>query len=131
MTLTVTGPGGSDSATRTINVSWPAPTASFTAAVDTSDVLTWNFNASGSRRNITSYAWTFGDTNSGTGQMTSHKYSGGGSYTVTLTVTGPGGSDSAMQSISVASPPDPPLASFSFSVTAIKSVSVQLRPAAT
>ena len=117
MTLTVTGPGGSDTATRTINVSWPAPTASFSATVDSGNVLRWNFDASGSSGQITSYAWTFGDGNSGTGQTTARTYSRGGSYTVTLTVTGPGGSDSAMQSISVSTPPAQPKASFTFSVT--------------
>ncbi len=117
VTLTVTGPGGSDTATRTINVSWPAPTASFSATVDSGNVLRWNFDASGSSGQITSYAWTFGDGNSGTGQTTARTYSRGGSYTVTLTVTGPGGSDSAMQSISVSTPPAQPKASFTFSVT--------------
>ena len=117
MTLTVTGPGGSDTATKTINVSWPAPTASFSAAVDTGNVLRWNFNAGGSSGQITSYAWNFGDSSTGTGQTASHTYSGGGSYTVRLTVTGPGGSDTATQSISVSTPPDPPRASFTVSIS--------------
>ena len=89
VTLTVTGPGGDHTATQTINVSWPAPTASFSAAVDSNNVLRWNFDARGSSGQITSYAWNFGDGNSGTGAMTSHTYSGGGSQTVRLTVTGP------------------------------------------
>ena len=118
MTLTVTGPGGSDTATRSISVSWPAPSASFSAAVDPSNVLRWNFDAGGSSGRINSYAWDFGDGSAaGTGQTTSHTYSSGGSYTVRLRVTGPGGSDTAMQSISVSTPPDPPRASFTYSVS--------------
>lgn len=35
----------------------------------------------------TSWAWTFGDGSTGTGQTTSHKYSTAGSYAVTLTVS--------------------------------------------
>ncbi len=43
---------------------------------------------------ITSYLWEFGDTQTSTGRAPNHQYSSAGTYTVTLTVTGPGGSDS-------------------------------------
>ncbi len=52
-----------------------------------------NFDGSGSHDNdeggdsIVSYAWTFGDGNSGTGMTPSHTYLADGDYTVTLTVT--------------------------------------------
>ena len=36
---------------------------------------------------ITSYAWTFGDTTTGTGVSPGHTYAAGGAYDVTLTVT--------------------------------------------
>jgi len=93
-----------------------APNASFTVSVDSGNVLRWNFDASGSSGSITSYAWTFGDGNAGTGQTSAHTYSSGGSYTVTLTATGPGGSDSATQSISVSQPVQAPAASFTYSL---------------
>lgn len=43
---------------------------------------------------ISSYAWTFGDATTSTDQNPSHTYASAGSYTVSLTVTGPDGSDS-------------------------------------
>ena len=43
--------------------------------------------------NISSYSWIFGDGNTSTARNPSHTYFTVGSYTVTLTVTGPGGSD--------------------------------------
>ena len=116
VSLTVTGPGGSDTATRTITVSWPAPSASFSATVDAGNVLRWNFDAAGSSGRIDTYAWDFGDGNTGTGGTAANTYSSGGSYTVRLTVTGPGGSDSATQIISVSTPPEPPRASFTYSI---------------
>ncbi len=43
---------------------------------------------------ITDYLWEFGDGATSTELAASHKYPGPGLYTVTLTVSGPGGSDS-------------------------------------
>jgi parallel beta-helix repeat protein len=43
---------------------------------------------------ITSYLWDFGDGTTSTDQNPSHTYTKGGNYTVKLTVTGPGGSNS-------------------------------------
>ncbi|MCK5644914.1 MAG: PKD domain-containing protein, partial [Gammaproteobacteria bacterium] len=51
---------------------------------------TANFDGSGSSDSdgtIESYDWDFGDTNSGTGILTTHSYDTAGTYTVTLTVT--------------------------------------------
>lgn len=49
--------------------------------------LTCSFDASESTGNITSYAWTFGDGNTGTGEVVDHTYDAPGAYTVELTVT--------------------------------------------
>ncbi len=55
---------------------------------------------------IASYAWTFGDGNTGNGATPSHTYANAGTYTVTLTVTdNDGATDSASTSITVTSPP--------------------------
>ena len=42
---------------------------------------------------ITQWAWTFGDGGTSTERSPSHTYSAAGEYTVSLTVTGPDGSD--------------------------------------
>jgi PKD repeat protein len=64
-----------------------APTASFTQSCTG---LTCSFDASGSTApgsSITSYAWDFGDSSTGTGENPSHTYASPGTYTVSLTVT--------------------------------------------
>jgi Concanavalin A-like lectin/glucanases superfamily/PKD domain len=100
--LTVSGPGGSDTETKTgsISVTTPLPTppvATFSAtptsgptplAVAFSDI------SSGS---ITSWSWNFGDGGTSSAQHPSHTYTSPGSYTVGLTVGGPGGSDSEVK----------------------------------
>ena len=48
--------------------------------------------------NITSYAWTFGDGGYSTAASPSHIYAAAGVYTVSLTVTGPGGSNTQTRS---------------------------------
>jgi PKD repeat protein len=68
------------------------PTAAFTWAVTGGNGLQVTFDGSGSQAfgggvTITGYAWTFGDTGTGTGVGPSHTYSAGGTYTVQLTVT--------------------------------------------
>jgi PKD repeat protein len=64
-----------------------APTAAFT---QTCTALSCSFDASASTApgsSITSYAWNFGDSGTGSGQKPSHTYASPGTYTVTLTVT--------------------------------------------
>jgi PKD repeat protein len=64
------------------------------------------FNGTGSTDpddNIESYAWDFGDGETGSGAVVDHTYANGGDYTVTLTVTDDdGASDVATASVSVA-----------------------------
>jgi PKD repeat protein len=100
VTLTVTGPGGSDYETKDeyIIVGDIPPIAGFSAA-PTSGQKPLNVAFSdASTGNITSYAWNFGDGNTSTLMNPSHQYTVVASYTVTLTVTGPGGPDSETKS---------------------------------
>ncbi len=99
--LTVTGPGGSDTLTRTDYISVteiiPAPVANFTAAPLTGQPpLTVVFTDT-STGDITGWDWTFGDGGTSTVQHPTHGYAAAGPYTVTLTVTGPGGSDAEVK----------------------------------
>ena len=69
------------------------PTAAFTGTPTSGCApLTVNFTDQ-STGEITGWAWTFGDGGTSDLQNPSHTYTSVGSYTVTLTVTGPSGSD--------------------------------------
>ena len=72
-------------------IEYAAPVASFTES-KTSGVapLTLTFDDS-SQSTVDTYAWDFGDGNSSTAPTAVHTYQSPGTYTVSLTVTGPGG----------------------------------------
>jgi PKD repeat protein len=115
VSLTVTGPGGSDTETKTgyIVVTEAAPTADFSGTPTSGyKPLTVQFTDS-STGSITSRAWTFGDGGTSTQQNPSHAYNATGTYTVSLTVTGPGGSDTETKTGFIVVSDAPPLAKFS------------------
>ena len=96
VTLTVTDDNGSQAtATRMVSVTLPPPNsppvASFAATPSSGEApLGVSFNASGSSDSdgsITSYTWSFGDGNNGTGITVSHTYNDAGTYAAQLTVT--------------------------------------------
>nr|WP_321506387.1 PKD domain-containing protein [uncultured Methanoregula sp.] len=94
--LTATNAGGSNTLTKTdyITVS-AAPVAGF-AADATSGPLTHTFTFTDSSTNTpTSWAWTFGDAGTSTDQNPTHQYTAAGKYTVALTATNAGGSNTA------------------------------------
>jgi PKD repeat protein len=83
------------------------PVASF-AHSQVPDTLTIDFDASASNDPdgaIVDYNWDFGDGNIGTGATPSHDYATGGSYNVTLTVTGDFGATDQLTQTVVVSPP--------------------------
>jgi PKD repeat protein len=94
VTLTITDPrGASATNTKTITTTPPTPpTGSFTIsptpAPTNVDVF---FNASAARaaagRTLVSYAWSFGDGSTGSGVTTTHRYTGVGTFQVTLNLT--------------------------------------------
>jgi PKD repeat protein len=119
VTLTVAdNRGATGTATRGISVTAnAAPTATFTATpISGRAPLLVSFDASGSRDTdgtIASYAWTFGDTGTGTGVTPQHTFNTAGTFTATLTVTdNEGGTGTFSRVITVA----PPIGSVSVTV---------------
>jgi len=98
--LTVSGPGGEDTLTRVnyITVSKNAPKADFSADV-TSGTAPLKVRFTGnSTGDITAYQWNFGDGSAGTEKdPPQHTYTQPGTYTVSLTATGPDGSDTMVK----------------------------------
>ncbi|MDY6839030.1 MAG: PKD domain-containing protein [Thermodesulfobacteriota bacterium] len=92
--LTATGPGGSDTEIKTDYII-PAHKADFSAtATSGSEPLTVTFTDL-STHTVTGWSWDFENdgVEDSTEQNPTHTYNGAGTYTVKLTVTGPGGSD--------------------------------------
>ncbi len=110
VSLTVTGPDGNDTLVRTayITVGAPVPPVAQFSGTPTSGnaPLLVNFTdlSSGS---VTGWSWDFGDTGTSNAQNPSHTYAAAGTYTVSLTVTGPGGADGEVKTgyVTVAAPP--------------------------
>ena len=99
VTLTVTGPGGGDTALKAdyITVNYPAIVADFAATPTSGPApLTVSFTDQ-STGDITSWLWNFGDGNTDSTRNPIHTYASPGTYTVTLTVSGPDGSDTAVK----------------------------------
>jgi PKD repeat protein len=98
VSLTVTNANGSNTMTRTsyITVSAPAPVADFTASTTTPALGASVLFTDTSTGSPTTWLWSFGagQGTSTTGPTVSHAYNTAGTYTVSLTVTGPGGSNS-------------------------------------
>jgi uncharacterized delta-60 repeat protein len=93
--LTVTGPGGTDVEEKIdyIHVDYAAPVADFTASPTSAPAGTDVQFTDLSTNTVTDYYWEFGDTQTSTEQNPVHQYQTSGTYTVRLTVTGPGGTD--------------------------------------
>ncbi len=117
VTLTVNSAGGMDTTTAIdlITVGEPPPVASFVATpVFGSAPLTVVFTDTSSST-ITAWDWDFGDGFSSTLQNPSHLYDNGGTFTIGLTVTGPGGTDTITIVDHVLVFIDPPIANFDVS----------------
>lgn len=110
VSLTVTGSGGSTTATQSVTVSTGAPVANFSATPVTGVApLAVNFSDSSSG-NVNSWSWQFGDGGTSSAQNPSYSYTKAGTYAVTLNVTGPGGSNQAIKTgfVTVTSGPGGP-----------------------
>ena len=119
--LTVTAADGTtDNDTVVITVSEPPPPP--VASISPQNAagvapFTVQFDGGNSTGTISSYAWSFGDGASGSGQSTSHTYLAPGTYTAMLTVAGAGSTSVDSVTIEVSAPPVPPVAAISSSST--------------
>lgn len=103
VSLTVTGQSGviaTEAKTAYIQVLEAPPVADFFVHDETFVGHTETFTDQ-STGEITSWTWNFGDRTISEAQNTSHTYNTAGTYSVTLTVEGPGGSDTKQQIITV------------------------------
>jgi PKD repeat protein len=118
VSLTATNAGGSNTLTRTgyITVSTPAvaPVASFTGTPTSGSAPRTVAFTDASTNSPTSWAWTFGDGYTSTLKSPSHAYSTAGTYTVSLTATNAGGSNTLTRTgyITVSTATVAPVASF-------------------
>lgn len=121
ITLTITdGAGTTAVATRSVEVTAPAPNADFTMSANSGTAplsVTFNGvdNAAGP---ITSWDWDFGDGTTATGQGPhTVSYTVDNTYTVTLNYSGPGGSGTVSKQVGVYPPSDSVTATFDVSST--------------
>ena len=94
VSLTVSGPLGSSTLTRSNYITATAPVANFTADLTNGAApleVTFSDNSTGT---ITNYAWMFGDDATSSAPNPSHTYTNAGAFSVSLTVSGPGGTGS-------------------------------------
>ena len=101
VSLTVDGPDGPDTNTKPAHITvmtLPSePVADFSATPVSGDApLPVSFTDQ-STGEITSWAWDFGNSDTSTEQNPQYTYNTSGTFPVTLTVTGPGGSDDEMK----------------------------------
>lgn len=98
ITLIVTSSAGcKDTATQSVTIGCPLPSASFTAVASGQTVTINNTSTGGS-----TFSWNFGDNQTSTAQNPpAHTYTSGGNYTITLIVTNSCGSDTATQNVSI------------------------------
>ncbi|GAB3169312.1 hypothetical protein GCM10027291_19580 [Telluribacter humicola] len=103
--LTANGEGGTNSTEKSVTISAPAaaPVAIFSIN-NNGCTAPCTVSFSNQSSNATSYEWSFGDNTSSTQPSPMKQYSQAGNYTVRLTATGPGGSNSSQQTVTINSP---------------------------
>ncbi len=115
VTLMITGPGGNDTLIKPdyINANYISPTADF-EGTPTSGIAPLEVTFTDlSTDSINAWAWDFGDGGSSTLQFPVYTYTIAGTYTVSLTVDGPGGSDVMVKTDYISISPAAPVADFS------------------
>ena len=110
VTLTVVGAGGTNILTLTnyITALSPPPVAAFTAS-PTSGVVLLPVAFSNASTGATNYSWDFGDGNTSTDINPVDVYTNVGTYSVTLTAAGPGGTNTLTLTNCIVTVIPPPL----------------------
>ncbi|WP_321504966.1 PKD domain-containing protein [uncultured Methanoregula sp.] len=102
VTLTATNAAGSNTVTKTgfitVSASSSVPAASFVTTVTSGTVPLAVQFVDTSTNSPTAWVWSFGDGSTSSEKNPSHTYTTAGTYTVTLTVTNTGGSNTVTQS---------------------------------
>src|SRR6058998_661101 len=104
------GNGGTASSSASVTISEIGVTADVSpTSGDATTIFTFTASASGGSGVPYSFSWTFGDGMTGTGSPVTHSYSGGGSYSPTVTASDSlgGAKDAPTQTVSVSAPPAP------------------------
>lgn len=119
VSLTASNSSGSNTVTKTnlISVTTAAPTANFSASPTSGTAplaVTFNDASSG---NVTGWSWNFGDGTSSTAKTAVKSYSNPGTYTVSLTVSGPSGSNTVTKTNYISVTAAPPVANFTANPT--------------
>jgi PKD repeat protein len=101
VSLTATGPGGTNMLTRANYIVVIAPVVTGFSGGPTSGVAPLAVTFTNSSSGATNYAWAFGDGNTSTNANPVNTYSNAGTYSVSLTATGAGGTDTLTRTNSV------------------------------
>ena len=125
-----TSNGCAGSVSETITVV-EAPVAEFTATTVCQGETT-HFTSTSVGEQISGYQWNFGDGETGTGETANHTYTEAGTYQVTLTTEGSGGtcSDEATHTVTVYATPAPVATASPVSVQYAESSTITVNPGA-
>src|SRR5664280_324115 len=124
VTLTAGNTAGKATATKSVVViAVVKPVASFTVSPTSGGTTTTTYTFTDTSTNTpTIWTWNFGDGGTGSGKSVTHKYTTAKTYTVTLTAGNTAGKATATKSVTVSAsnPTKSPVASFTYSPTAVK-----------
>ena len=113
VSLTLTGPGGTNTETKTNYVSiYTPPSARFIANVLSGKAPLQVIFTDSSRGDVTTWQWDFGMEEAGSNKSPTHTYNKSGTYSVTLTASGPGGTDTETKPDYLIVKPPPRAANF-------------------
>ena len=113
VSLTLTGPGGTNTETKTNYVSiYTPPFARFTANVLSGKAPLQVIFTDSSRGDVTTWQWDSGDGGTSSNKSPTHTYNKSGTYSVTLTASGPGGTDTETKPDYLIVKPPPRAANF-------------------